>query len=219
MTRRSHSLVWFLLALPIGVFLSSGVGACGSVSGGASPYGRTVSSTSIPAGSSSTGASRANGYVKGDGDADGANGRDADDAMARGYGHAASPVEARTVASLVKRYYMAAAVGDGGMACRLLSSAVADPTKLPQTAEKYAPAPSAPPLQGKNCRYIMSLLFSESHRQLMADAPTLAVTAVRIAGRHCLALLAFRAKPEGILPLEREKGAWKIASLFDEELP
>jgi hypothetical protein len=218
---RDHSLAQPLLALQIGVLLGLGVVACGSASGGrvSPPYGRLgAPASAAPAGSSAITGTQAGGYVKGDGDADGANGQDADDATTRGYGHPASALEARIVAALVRRYYAAAAAGDGELACSLIYSVLASPSKLPRVAESYAPAPSAPPLAGKSCGYIMSLLFRENHRQLVADAVTLELTGVRVEGRRCLVLLAFKSKPERELPLEREHGAWKVASLFDEEL-
>jgi hypothetical protein len=199
-----------LLALLATMLLSVGAGACGGASGG-------VGSTS----QASSSATPTGGYVHDDDDADtGPNHEDTDDYRIRGYGHAPSAADERAVTGLVKRYYAAAAAGDGAVGCSLLLIRLAKDSNLGEAAEKaYPPAPDVPPLHGKSCAQIMSLLFKEDHEQLAADSTTLQVTSVRVNGLHGLALLGFRTTPERQIRVERDGGAWKLDALLDRELP
>jgi predicted small secreted protein len=200
------------LALLVIALLSLGVAACGGA-------GKGVGSASH----SSSNATPAGDYLRGDDDAEGdesPNHKDIDDDPLRHYGDAAGAADERAVTGLVKRYYAAAAAGDGAVGCSLLLIRLAKDSNLGQAAEKaYPPALDVPPLHGKSCAQIMSLLFKEDHEQLAADSTTLQVTSVRVNGRHGLALLGFRTTPERQIRVERDGGAWKLDALLDRELP
>lgn len=161
-------------------------------------------------------------YLKGDDDSDAANPSesDSDDYRIRSFGHATSAANRRAIAALVKRYYTAAAAGDGARACSLIYSGLAKSSNLGEMVEAvYPPAPSVPPLRGESCARIMSLLFTEHRQALAADVATVEVTRVGVDGNRGLALLGFRTTPERQIAVLREHHTWKIDSLLDEELP
>ena len=198
-----------------------GVGACGSGSSGSVSH---VSSYAVsPSSVAATGASSAalaDGYLRGDDDNDEDAYNHFDDHPTRGYGHPASTVDRRAVRGLVKRYYSAAAEADGATACSLMLPRLANESNLGEAAEEiYALALNLPPLHGKSCAQIMSLLFKEDHKRLAADNATLHVTSVRLEGDNGLALLGFRTTPERKMPVQRERHLWGIDALLDSEIP
>jgi hypothetical protein len=131
------------------------------------------------------------------------------------FGHAASAADARAATALVKRYYAAAAVGDGAAACPLIHSVMAE--SIP---EDYGQSSGSPFMRGKTCAVVMSKLFKHLHKQLSADNATLKVAAVRIRGNDASVLLSFGGmKPKYYLELHREGGAWKIDGLLAVALP
>jgi hypothetical protein len=134
---------------------------------------------------------------------------DGDDGEIRSFGRAASGDEVRAIASLVKRYYAAAAASDGAKACRLMRS----PETIP---EDYGQPPGPAYSRGKTCAVVMSKTFAHSHSQL---AGRLAVTGVRVEGNEARALLGSRTLPAGFILLRRERGAWKIYELLGRPLP
>jgi hypothetical protein len=213
-----HSKMKPLLALPSIALLGLGVNACGGKGAGSAPQ---FSSSFAVTGNATTSTVRPKGsYLRGDDDADETNHKDEDDYSTRNYGHAASAGDKRTIVALVKRYYAVAAADDGARACVLIYSSLAKGSNLGEAAEvAYPPAPGVPPLRGRSCAQIMSLLFKEDHQQLAADVATIEVTSVRVKGRYGLALLGFRTSPERQIPVRRERGVWKIDTLLDEELP
>jgi hypothetical protein len=208
----------YLLMLPSIALLGLGVGACGdagrhtgSVPSAHATVGATAETASSPA---PTG-----GYLRGDGDGDEPNHIDEDNYSARNYGRAASAGQERAIAALVERYYAAGAAGDGARACALIYSGLTESPSLGETAEAVSPpAPSVPPLHGRSCAQIMSLLFEEDHRRLAADLARVVVTSVRVKGSQGLVLLGFRTTPERWIPVRRERGGWKIEALLDKEL-
>jgi hypothetical protein len=86
-------------------------------------------------------------------------------------------------------------------------------------AEDYEPVPGSPPLRGKSCVAIMSVLTKERHEELAADIDALVVIGMRVHGSHGLAFLGFRTTGERLIPLERERGVWKVDGLFDSGVP
>ncbi len=160
------------------------------------------------------------GYRHGDDDGDLDTPYYLDDRRVRHFAHAAGRIDKQEVERLVRRYYAAAAVGAGATACSLMSSSLATGPSLGDLVEAtYPVAPSVPPLRGGSCASIMSLLFAEDHRHLVADSTTLQVVMVRVGRIRGLALLGFRATPERQIGVEREHGAWKIDSVLDRALP
>jgi hypothetical protein len=221
-TWKERARMRFLLMLPSIALLGLGLGACGDAGKHTGPVPKSSYSTRAARGATTATASSTappGGYLRGDGDGDEPNHRDRDNYSTRHYGHAASAAQERAIAVLVKRYYAAGAAGDGAAACALIYSSLADSPSLGETAEAvFPPAPSVPPLHGQSCPRIMSLLFEEDHPRLAADLATVVVTRVRVKGSRGLVLLGFRATPERLIPVRRERGAWKTEALLDKEL-
>ena len=207
----------FLLSCLTIALLSFGVAACGGSKVGAASSPQR--SPDDAADATSTG-----GYLREDDDGAEDEGRDHedihDDYSIRKYGHGANEVDDQAVTALVKRYYAAAAAGDGAMGCSLMLASLANESDLGEAAEgAYPPAPGAPVLRGESCGQIVSLLFKEDHERLAADSATMVVIGVRIKRDRGLALLGFRTMPERYIPVQRERGVWRIDSLLDKEIP
>jgi hypothetical protein len=168
-----------------------------------------------------TAATSSGGYIKGDSDSDfGGNKSDSDDWRTREYGREANGAERREVTAVVKRYYAAAAVGDGATVCATLYAAsIARSFDLErEVPEQYAPAPGSSVLRGKSCSQVASLLLQINHQSLVANLPSMRVIDVRVNGADSLALLGFRTTGEREVPLKREGGTWKINALLDREI-
>ena len=129
------------------------------------------------------------------------------------FGHAASPADRRAVTAVVKRYYTAAAAGDGKTACALSYSLFVE-----EIPELYG-TPSGPPgLRGTTCPVILSKLFRQRHQQLSAEHATLVVDTVRVEKLRAFAVMSFKTVKEHDILLHREHRAWKIYELLDTEL-
>lgn len=128
------------------------------------------------------------------------------------YGRAADAGERRAIVSVVGRYYAAAAADRGDVGCRLLYSLMAE--EIPETYGENGP----PQLHGGTCAIVMSKLFKEKHGQLVADARTLRVLAVRIKRNRGLVMMSFSGMPQRDIMVHREFGAWKIDETLDSEL-
>jgi hypothetical protein len=219
---RERSRMKPLLALPSIALLAMSVNACGNAdkrTGSAPQSPSSATAADTEAGPVSR-IAPTKGYLRGDADADETNHKDEDDYSIRTYGHAASAADERAIATLVKRYYVAAAGGDGSIACSLIYSGLVMSPNLGEAAEAaYPPAPGVPPLRGESCARIMSLLFKEDQERLAADINGMEVTSVRVKSNRGLALLGFRTMPERQIPVRREGGTWKMEALLDEELP
>jgi hypothetical protein len=135
---------------------------------------------------------------------------DDDDPEVLDYGRAASPSEQRQVTSLVKRYYVAAAAGDGAAGCRLLYTLFAE--SLPEEEDR-----SSTP-RATTCAAALAKIFKRDHAQLAAGLARLRVTGLRVKGTHAYALLS-GSRPERYLILHRELGAWKMVAVIDNGLP
>jgi hypothetical protein len=207
-----------MLALLLVPLLSYCLSACGS-SGGSPNQTSQVSSAADPArdvGKISTAPVPPGGYLKSDSDNDadehqkGPSNEDMGEMVTPAHG--ASNADRRTITAVVKRYYTAAAAGDGALACMLLDPGLA--TATTQGQAQIAPA------AGRSCSASLSRLFQLQHQRLTAEDPaTMVVTGVHVDGDAGLATLGFRAMPEGELVLQREGRTWKIDALFDSPLP
>lgn len=143
--------------------------------------------------------------AKPDNDGDGDNGNDDDR-----WGSAASSTDRRAVVALVKRYYAVAAAGDGAQGCALIYSLLAE-----EIPELYGEPPGPPSLRGGTCAVVMSKVYRQKHRQLVAKVAMIDVIGVRVKRLRGLALLRFKGGPERDIPVHREHRAWRIAALLD----
>jgi hypothetical protein len=196
--------------------------ACGEASRGRGSMSQASSSSDAPGDvlpSIAPGTTSAGGYSRHDGDKDNDDephgnsdiGNDATALLAT-YSDDLDATEKQRVIALVKRYYAAAAAGDGAKACSLLQSSL---------AVGLAEAHGQSTREGaKTCASALSALFEQQHKQLAADeVTTMGVTDVRRKGSLGLVILGFKRMPEGEILIEREGGDWKINSLLDSEMP
>ncbi len=160
------------------------------------------------------------GYLRGDHDGDGNVSNDEDDDATRNFGDAAGAADTLEITALVKRYFAVAAAEEGAAACSLVDVHITKGVGLQKAVPPaYVPAPGSSVLRGKNCPQLVSLIFKLDHEEIAADALSLHVTSVRVAGLQGLALLGFKTTGESKLPLLRERGAWRIDALLYSELP
>jgi len=212
-----------LLALSAVALLSLGVAGCGGSSKGTdstpqaypdaasgSAAGTTASNTTPTASSAMTTGQRA----KDSNDLDDDPNSDDDNPIVD-YGHAASAPENEAITAVVKRYYAAAAAGDGAKACSMLVSTVAE-----AVPEEYGEASGPAYLRGKTCAVVMSKLFKRHHRQLADNIATFEVTKVRAEEGKGLVVLRFATTPEPRkIAVRREGSVWKIKELLDSGMP
>jgi hypothetical protein len=198
--------------------LGASVGACGNADKRTRSASQSSASAAIAGGAAARTASAttpAQSHLSTDSDNDndnpGHSRYDSDDRPVLYFGHAASAADGRAIAGLVKRYYAAGAASDGAAACSLIYSLVAE-----SVAEEYG---QSPPLRGRTCAVVMSKLFKQRHRELVADVAGLEVTRVRISGDHGLALLRFGPTRERRVLVRRERGACKMGVLLDVGVP
>jgi hypothetical protein len=144
-----------------------------------------------------------------------------DDDPVRLYGHRASATDRREVTTLIGRYYGLAVQEDGAAACSLLYSSLARNPSLTKTVpeDKFSARLGPKILPGERCAQAAVRQFKQNHRRLMADVSSLQVTAMRVSGKHGLAVLGFRGSPERWIPVVREGGEWKVGFLLDREMP
>jgi hypothetical protein len=137
---------------------------------------------------------------------------DSDDAASFAYGHAPNAATRRAIASIVKRYYAAAAAGDGAGACPLLQPGIA--RTLP---ESYAgPLGPAYMRDAKTCAAVLSLLFGHDRAQLSG---AIELFAVRVAGASARAIVSSRTLPASSLLLMRQGGSWRLVEVLAQPLP
>lgn len=168
-------------------------------------------------------------YRRGDDDTDDENGKDlensgpirTDDYPITEWGHAANAEERQKIAALVKRYYVTAALDNGGLACSLLYSPLAKDLTLNRTVpeDRYSRPASPRVLPGESCAQVTSRLYKRRHRTLAGEAATLQVIDVRVDGDHGAAVLGFATVAEEWIPVVREGAAWKLHALLAVLLP
>jgi hypothetical protein len=196
--------------------LVSGLGACGGASrdmrlSSQSTPGLGDSANTTVAGPSKTSTS---GYLRSDGDNetdDGSRGND-DSAFLDTFGKEARPPDRRAIAELVKRYYVAAAAGDGAKACALLTPSVASGLAPAQVSSGQASADT--------CAAIVSRLFASQHQRLQADdVATMVVVDAHVKGNLGVAVFGFKTEPLSEILVKREAGPWRLDGLFDSVMP
>jgi hypothetical protein len=204
-----------LLGLLVGALVVVGITACGGVSKSASASSKASSGVSTSSGAASTSAVVTGGKAEGDYDNDDNPHVRVDDdkPSIRSYGHEARPPDKATITTLVKRYYAAAAAGDGAKACAMISSGIARAVPLDY-------GQSGPPYLhgGKTCAAVLSLLFKHDHGRLATEVPQLKVPSVRLEGNNGFVLLRFGRMPERQIAIEREGGVWKMEELIDGKM-
>ncbi|HEY5194256.1 MAG TPA: hypothetical protein VIJ39_10350 [Solirubrobacteraceae bacterium] len=136
---------------------------------------------------------------------------DADDTAITHYGHAADATDRQALTAFSKRYYAAAAAGDGAKACSMIK-----PSFARAIPEVYGRGAGPPYLRGKTCAVVMSLLFKHLHSQMAAP---ITVSGIRVEGSTARIIVGSPATPVGYLPMEHEGTGWKIVGLIATPLP
>jgi hypothetical protein len=122
------------------------------------------------------------------------------------FGKEASPTDRPVIAALVKRYYVAAATGNGNVACQLLDPTLADGLGEGQSTQGGS----------GGCTVRFSALFTQQHRLWQEkNVSTMTVIDVRLAGDSGVATVGFRTVATRRIFVKRNKETWKINALFD----
>ncbi len=136
---------------------------------------------------------------------------DADDYQVLSFARAATRVERRKITALLKRYYAVAVAGDGAKACAMLYETTANEVVVEQ--DNWG-------VRGSTCPVVMSRIFRQRHRQLLADADSLKVVLVRTDGLNGRAVLRFRGMVESrTIDTRLVGGIWKVQHPLDTPLP
>jgi hypothetical protein len=137
---------------------------------------------------------------------------DSDDKATFAYGHVPTVGERTAIEKVVKRYYAAAAVGDGATACSLLLTTLAH-----SLAEAYDQQSGPSYLRGATtCRTIASKLFAHLREQL---AEAITIVEVRVEGSSARVVLSSRKMRASDISLLRQDRAWKLEELLGQPLP
>jgi ketosteroid isomerase-like protein len=200
-----------LVALLAAALLCAGAFACGASNEDSltSKASSTVATSGRAQPSSASRTARGGGYLESDKDEDPDDEGPPlktreDNLMPLAYGKEAGQTDKQAITALVKRYYTAAAAGDGAEGCSLLYSTLA--TVLGEG--------QSPPSQ--TCAAAISQVFKQQHKQLAADeVATMVVVDVRVKGNLAVATVGFRTQPVGRISLKREQLTWKINTLID----
>jgi len=215
-----------LIALLVATMLGVGLCACGGSSkGSGSTLSTATEASSIPPalrglrGDEDDDESGENVGNTSDGDADFDNDSksknsgyyDSDDGGIRAYGHAASATQSQQLTAVVKRYYAAAAAGDGPAACSLI-----DPSFVKAIPEDYGSGAGPAYLRGKTCPAVMSLLFRHDHRALVGET---IIVGVRVKGNQAYVLVGSKNRPASYVTLQRERNAWRVDGLLGTPFP
>ena len=137
---------------------------------------------------------------------------DSDDGPALSYGHPASAAERETIESMIKRYYAAAVAADGRRGCALMYSLLEESIQ-----QDFGEAPGPGYMHGaKGCPAVLSLLFAHNRKRFAGGAK---VTGVRVLVNKGHVFIGSSEAPAGILEVKRERGVWKIDSVFAGALP
>jgi hypothetical protein len=201
----------------IALLLSGALTGCGHAAVTESPRAHDSatseksSSRTATTGAPGTTSSKGKFKTDSDGDNDNPTGShyDTDDNFVLSYGHAASVTDMLTISRIVKRYYRAAAAGDGAKGCSLVYSVLAE-----AAPEDLSRSPRA----GESCAEALSSFFKRNRRQFKADTVRIGVTRVRVEGSSGLVLVRLGIRERRVL-VHREEGTWKVNTLLDEGVP
>ncbi|MFZ2114908.1 MAG: hypothetical protein WAU77_14390 [Solirubrobacteraceae bacterium] len=135
-----------------------------------------------------------------------------------GFGQPADAADRRAIVALIKRYYIAAAAGDGAKACSMQYALTAE-----LLVEEHHRGKGPASLRGGTCARIMSKLLAQHHRELAEDVSGgYRVLAVQVHLNQGYALVRFAAPRELHelrelrMLVHREHGGWKMDRPLDD---
>jgi hypothetical protein len=130
-----------------------------------------------------------------------------DDYYVLGFGHAAGAADNRAIATMLRRYFAAAAAEDGAKACSLLT---------PFVAEAIVEQNRHTPLEGKTCTIVMSKLFKVNHRELLGKSANLKVMRIGVEGNRSRVALQFPEIPViRQITMRRQDNRWTVLDQLD----
>jgi hypothetical protein len=134
---------------------------------------------------------------------------DSDDRSVFAWGRPVPGATRAAIAGVLKRYYAAAARGDGLAACQLftplLAHGAASEYTLPGQSHHFP-----------TCAALMSAMFAQSRQELSAP---ISVIAVRGQGRQARAIVASRTLRASSVLLQRQGSNWRLLALSGVVLP
>jgi hypothetical protein len=125
----------------------------------------------------------------------------------------ASASDMRAVSRVFKRYQAAALAADGSRACSLIFSLLVE--AIP---EDYGRAAGPKYARGKTCAVVVTKLLTHNHARFVAMRQY-RVVQVQVKRNYAVALLGARTQPASLIPLQRERGVWKVDALSAAVLP
>lgn len=153
------------------------------------------------------------GGTSGKRDEDGDWDHNSDENAIRYYGRPAAVDDRKEIVSAVRRYYEAIAVGDAVQACSLI-----DPGFGRELLAAYGRQSNLASFRTA-CALLLSRQFLVHRPRSEGKLKLPRVLGVRVAHHSGYVLLAFRGSPVREIPIANGTGSWKMASLFDVELP
>ncbi|MGC2374847.1 MAG: hypothetical protein WA484_13320 [Solirubrobacteraceae bacterium] len=140
--------------------------------------------------------------------------RDSDNDELLTFGSAAGAADRQAIASLVTRYYAAAAAGDGARACSMLYWLVAE-----AIVEEHSRGKGPASLRGNTCAQVASKVFKQRHSELAQDVRALEVTQLRLRAKRGWVRLRVGPTRELLVFVHRHNGVWQMNNLLDAGAP
>jgi hypothetical protein len=138
---------------------------------------------------------------------------DPDDDARLNFGHAASARETRKFMALVRRYFTAAAAGDGAKACSMLYFVVIRTTVVDEDGHMLGLR------RGTTCAVVMSKLLKLQHRQVLSYLESLKAVRIRTDGIDTYIIRRVPAFPTAhVFSLRHDGRVWKIGQPLDEPI-
>jgi hypothetical protein len=127
------------------------------------------------------------------------------------FGAQAPDDEADDIVAVAVGYYDARAERDWARACGLMSSSMKQ--QFAQLAER------AESIDGEDCPAVMEAFTARVPREaLVREAREVRFNEVRVEGNRAFAIFKSKSIPNGTLPMVRENGRWKVASMVGTTL-
>jgi hypothetical protein len=128
---------------------------------------------------------------------------DEDDMTAVVVGHSASTADTRAIAALVKRYYAAAAAGDGKRACSMML-----PRLVRTIPVEYGKFGASYMRGASTCSALEARLFAHLRARITS---AIRVTEVRVSNSNAWAFFGSKTTPPEVVSLARNGASWWIS--------
>jgi hypothetical protein len=137
---------------------------------------------------------------------------DSDDRETLSFGPPANPKQRGEIAAVVKRYYAAAATGNGTLGCSLMIRPLAN-----SAVEDYGRSGGPSYIKGaKTCAAVLERDFQHFQQELVAP---IEVYAVRVSGPKARVVVTSKRLRASSIELAREGKDWRVQQLLGVPLP